>query len=178
LVEWKNWHLLLDAFSTLEDADLARLHLDIWGPTPPDPAAQAYAARLHEQCRQPRLVNTVALRGATNEIHARFKESDWFVLPSTNEPCSVALIEALAHGVPVLTSASGGNVDIVKPEVTGVFFEPGSVEALAEQLKRIARNEIIVSPAEAIRNSVLDRSASRVAEAYAAIYRELRQTAR
>ena len=58
----------------------------------------------------------------THQVADVVAAADWFVLPSTHEPCSVALIEALALGVPVIASASGGNVDIVQ---AAHWFERG-----------------------------------------------------
>jgi phosphatidylinositol alpha 1,6-mannosyltransferase len=84
----------------------------------------------------------------------------------------VALIEALALGVPALVSASGGNVDIVRDGVTGLLFEPDSIPALAARLGQIARGECRITSPEAVRESVHHRSASAVAAAYEAVYLE------
>ncbi|MEI6355650.1 MAG: glycosyltransferase [Verrucomicrobiota bacterium] len=93
------------------------------------------------------------------------------------EPCSVALIEALALGVPVIASASGGNVDIVADGVTGCLFRPDDVEDLTAKLGAMVRGEIRPAAPEVSRESVRQRSASAVAEEYLALYRE-RITAR
>ena len=103
----------------------------------------------------------------------RLREADWFVLPSTNEPCSVALIEALALGVPALVSESGGNVDIIRDGVTGLLFEPESPEDLAAKLRLILYSKVKAAPPMEIRASVRLRSATNVGRQYLALYRQL-----
>jgi glycosyltransferase involved in cell wall biosynthesis len=83
------------------------------------------------------------------------------------------LIEALALGVPSLVSDSGGNVDIVKPEKTGLFFESENVSDLAGKLRRILRREVDLFPPTAIRDSVRHRSASEIGSQYLKLYRRL-----
>jgi glycosyltransferase involved in cell wall biosynthesis len=111
--------------------------------------------------------------GLSLDVEDRLRTADWFVLPSTNEPCSLALIEALALGLPALVSGSGGNVDIVRPEQTGLLFEPGQVPSLTSALRRIARGETRMEPPSVIRESVRRRSATVVARQYLELYRDV-----
>lgn len=62
---------------------------------------------------------------------------DAVVLPSENEGCSLALLEAMAAGLPVLASNAGGNPELVEPEQ---LFELGDVPALAEAMLRLAHD--------------------------------------
>src|SRR5205814_41632 len=112
-------------------------------------------------------------RGPTGEIAECLSQSDWFVLPSTNEPCSVALIEALALGLPAVVSASGGNVDIVENGRTGLLFEPDNAPDLAGKLRAILNHEVSPLPSVQIRESVRTRSASSVGKQYVALYERL-----
>ncbi len=170
LVRWKNWHRLLEAWGQLP-ADLrARGCLDLWGPTLEDEEGRRYAAELHATRERLGLTDSVEFRGPTNAIVETVAGADWFVLPSTNEPCSVALMEALALGRPALVSASGGNVDIVRPGVNGRHFVPDDVADLTRQLTAILRGEGgTATPAE-IRASVQHRAAGPVAAQYANLY--------
>lgn len=174
IVEWKNWHLVLEALARLPEAERLRLVFEHWGPVPADSACAAYWQRLRELVRQHRLEPTVHFRGLSLAVEEVLRGADWFVLPSTNEPCSVALIEALALGLPALVSASGGNVDIVRDGQTGLLFQPENVAGLAACLGRIARGETALLPSAAIRDSVRERGASAVAAAYARVYQQAR----
>lgn len=173
LVRWKKWNLVLDAMGRLPVPLRQRLHFTLWGPTPDDPDSKAFATELKSQIGALGLAPYVRLAGPTNEVRAAVEASDIFVLPSTNEPCSVALIEALALGKPAVVSASGGNVDIVQPGKTGRLFKADDPEDLARQLAGFAEGDWVSSTPEQIRESVRHHSATAVWTKYHDLYRRL-----
>jgi glycosyltransferase involved in cell wall biosynthesis len=172
-VRWKKWDLLLRAMASLPTGIRSHFRFTLWGPTPNEPDARSYAEELRTLHQQLNLGELAVLNGPSQSVPTLLSESDWFVLPSTNEPCSVALIEALAHGIPALVSNSGGNVDIVKPGHNGLHFNADSVESLAQQLTGIASDSIQPSSAEEIRTSVRGYAASSVAATYHRLYKSL-----
>jgi glycosyltransferase involved in cell wall biosynthesis len=175
IVRWKNWHLLLEAIGRLGKLERQRLEFHHWGATPRVPDCQAYARELEQRLRELDGQQRFLFHGPSLAVEAVLREADWFVLPSTNEPCSVALIEALALGVPGLASASGGNVDIIQPGATGLLFEPDSAADLARRLQDIlGGGPTLATPAEC-RQSVQPRSASAVARQFLDIYRQMAQ---
>ncbi|MBM3835347.1 MAG: glycosyltransferase family 4 protein [Verrucomicrobia bacterium] len=173
IMRWKNWHLLAEALLKLGPKERQRLTFSLWGPNPCDAGSQSYAAELRELVHRSGLEEVFLFRGETLSVTDCLQEADWFVLPSTNEPCSVALIEALALGLPALVSRSGGNVDIVTSGETGLFFEPGNSSDLAAKLQTAAQGNAAVLPPDRIRNSVRSRSASVVAAHYKSVYERL-----
>jgi glycosyltransferase involved in cell wall biosynthesis len=60
--------------------------------------------------------------------------ADVFVLPSTSEGHSVALLEAMASGLPIVTSDIEGNKESVEDGVNGLLFKNANREELAEKL--------------------------------------------
>jgi glycosyltransferase involved in cell wall biosynthesis len=173
IIRWKNWHLLLDALERLPEPERARLEFHHWGPTPNTPECLAYARELQQRARPTDGSRRCTFHGPSLAVAPLLREADWFVLPSTNEPCSVALIEALALGLPALASASGGNVDIIQAGATGLLFEPDNATDLAQKLRELLRGVPgLVSPAER-RQSVRSRSASAVAEQFLKLYQQL-----
>lgn len=64
---------------------------------------------------------------------------DAFVLPSVTEGTPNGIIEAMAHGVPVLSTEVGGIPDVVTPEL-GMLVPPGDVDALARAMTRLAED--------------------------------------
>jgi len=62
---------------------------------------------------------------------------DVFVLPSFAEGTSKSIIEAMAHGLPIITTNVGGSPDLLTPE-TGILIPPGDSVALAEAMQRLA----------------------------------------
>jgi len=62
---------------------------------------------------------------------------DVFVLPSFAEGTSKSIIEAMAHGLPIITTSVGGSPDLLTPE-TGILIPPGNSVALADAMQRLA----------------------------------------
>jgi glycosyltransferase EpsD len=99
--------------------------------------------------------------------------ADVFVIPSTDEPCSVALTEALALGKPSIASASGGSVDLVKNGYNGRLFRPDDSEDLARQIAGMISGDGTTATPEQIRDSARHYSASVAWGQYHALYRRL-----
>jgi glycosyltransferase involved in cell wall biosynthesis len=71
---------------------------------------------------------------------------DVFVLPTNKlfgheEGCPVALLEAMATGLPCIASNVAGNIDLIQHEETGLLFEVDDADALAEQIYRVQQDK-------------------------------------
>jgi len=86
-----------------------------------------------QEALQRGLGERVALPGWVDEDGVRrlLAEADLFVLPSHNEGLPVAILEAMAAGLPVVTTAVGAIPDLVVEGQTGTMVPPGTVEPLA-----------------------------------------------
>jgi spore coat protein SA len=71
------------------------------------------------------------------EVARCYRDADVFVLPSLMEAFGMPLAEALAAGVPAVASRTGGIVDIVDDEVSGLLVEPGDAAALTVAIERL-----------------------------------------
>jgi glycosyltransferase involved in cell wall biosynthesis len=69
------------------------------------------------------------------EMAVRYGRAHLLVCPSVwNEPFGLPVVEAMACGLPVVATRSGGIQDIVRHEETGLLVERGNVEELAEAM--------------------------------------------
>ena len=66
-----------------------------------------------------------------------FRDADVFVLPSLTEGFSLALLEAMFHGLAVVATRVGGTPDVIESD-RGVLVEPEDADALANGMLRLA----------------------------------------
>jgi glycosyltransferase involved in cell wall biosynthesis len=170
LFRWKRWELVARALMQLAETERNRVEFSLWGPTPDNSDSRRYESELRETIKRLRLERQFTLRGSMKSLKDAFHQVDWMVHPATNEPCGVALIEAMAHGIPAVVSNSGGPADIVEAGRTGLLFEPNDPRTLADHLRRILRKQVTLAAPSEIRQSVRHRSASAVANDYAKLY--------
>ena len=90
-----------------------------------------------------RIANTANVRlhdgllPGSPELLRLYREADAFVLPTRLDLSSLASIEAMATGIPVVASDVGGLPDIIVDEVTGLVVQPGDAGALAVAIERL-----------------------------------------
>ncbi len=128
----KRFDLLIDAFAELAAARRDAT-LTIIGEGPERAALEARGARSGAGAR-------IALPGSkpAAAIRDALRAADALVLSSDMETFSVALVEAMAVGLPVVATACGGPEDIVTPE-TGLLTPRGDAAALARALHDVLR---------------------------------------
>lgn len=68
--------------------------------------------------------------GATPDVVGYLQAADLFVLPSPSEGLSVALLEAMATGLPPIAAAVGGNLELISDGINGLLVPPGDGTAL------------------------------------------------
>ena len=130
--EGKGPFVLLDALPKLSEKGVnVRVRVAGTGP-----ALQDLKARIHQSGLQSVWECVGAYSGSVG-CSAFMRTLDVFVLPSYAEGTSKSVIEAMAHGLPIVTTAVGGSPDLVTPEV-GILVEPGDSSSLAEAMQRLA----------------------------------------
>lgn len=128
------------------------------------------------------LAERVEFAGRVSEadLARRYAEADVFVLPATvdergdTEGLGVVLLEALAHGIPVVGTRRGGIPDIVLDGETGLLVEDGDVAALNGAIERLLEDPDLAQRLVAAGQAHLRRSfsAESVAGRLARVYRE------
>lgn len=97
------------------------------------PLAEALQARINSHGLQ----REVTMAGWVEDKSAFFSRVDVFVLPSLDEPFGIVLIEAMAHGVPVITSDASGPQEIVHHGVDALVTPRGNAVLLADALAHV-----------------------------------------
>lgn len=84
------------------------------------------------------LTDRVTFLGFRSDTAHVLNSLDLFVLPSRTEGFSLACVEAMACGLPIVATRSGGPVELLGPERAGVLVEPGDPDALARAILMVA----------------------------------------
>jgi len=174
LVPRKGLDVLLRALARLEARE--RLALAVVGDGPARAASEALAAQLG-------LASRVTFRGALPkaEVAAALREADVLVMPSRLMPDGEAegsptvLKEALAVGLAVVATDTGGTREVLPPELRDELAEQGSPDAFAAQLGRVleARGEWSARADRGRRWVEQEFDAARLAQRLADRYRAL-----
>ncbi|MGI8828228.1 MAG: glycosyltransferase [Candidatus Limnocylindria bacterium] len=122
---------------------------------------------LEGRVRNTGLAGRVAFLGNRPDIPALLAASDLFVLPSLWEGLPMALLEAMASGLPVVATAVSGTRDVVQSDRSGVLVAPGNAQALAEGMTKVLADASFAS-------SLGDAARARVEDCYSARAQALR----
>ena len=117
--------------------------------------------------------NNAWLPGSRDDVPHLLRELDVFVLGSRREGISNTVLEAMASGLPVVASATGGNLELIEDRVSGFLLPPGDSQAIATVLLDYASNPTlrIEQGAAARRRAEREYSLQRMLADYEALYR-------
>lgn len=108
------------------------------------------------------------------EIARHYAAAHVFVLASFNEGMSVATLEAMASGLPVVVTCTGGAAELVEEGVNGLVFDWGDVERLTAHLARLAQDRALArAMGAAARARAALFSWEAAAERYSDLFRQL-----
>jgi sugar transferase (PEP-CTERM/EpsH1 system associated) len=80
------------------------------------------------------------LAGSRDDVAELLRALDVFVLSSRREGISNTVLEAMATGLPVIASATGGNLELIENDVTGMLTPPGDTAGLAQALRSYVKD--------------------------------------
>lgn len=121
------------------------------------------------------LEDRVLLLGHRRDVGRLLDEAAVFCLPSHHEGVPLSLLEALAHGLPAVSTGVGGVVDAVRDGEDALVVPPHDPAALARALGRVLDDPALVTrlAAGGRATAARDHTAALAAERYAALYRDL-----
>ncbi|PNS08149.1 glycosyltransferase [Solilutibacter silvestris] len=132
LTEVKCPLVLVDAFARLH-AEYPDVRLLLAGDGP-------MADEVRRKVDASGLAGNIDLLGSIDAVDDLLPACDVAVLASSSEGMSNALLEAMACGLPVVATAVGGNLQLVKPGVNGVLVPAHDPAAFAEAMLSLARD--------------------------------------
>jgi glycosyltransferase involved in cell wall biosynthesis len=133
--------------------------------------------RLERMCSRLRLGRRVTFHGQVDDAAGRLHAFDTVVLSSRSEGTPMVLLEAIAAGVPVVTTAVGGVPDVIGPG-EGLLVPPERPTALAQAIRNVQAHPAAAKQrAEAARvRLAVEFGPERWLARYEEIYRDVRRT--
>jgi glycosyltransferase involved in cell wall biosynthesis len=81
-----------------------------------------------------------------DRLTAYFEQSDAFILPSRYDGWGVVISQALAAGLPVIsTDKTGAAIDLIEPGVNGIIVCAGKIDPLQDAMEELVRNRILAT---------------------------------
>lgn len=122
----KGFDLLIKAFHLFAQED-REWTLDIVGEGPEEPLYRQLISQYH-------LEDRITIHPFTHQIQDYYSQAQIYVLSSRWEGFGLVLVEAMAHGLPVISSDLPTSQEIMGPE--GLYFANGDIQGMARQMKR------------------------------------------
>jgi phosphatidyl-myo-inositol dimannoside synthase len=136
LIERKGQHHLLRALAELRLTCAQPVRLILVGTGDAE-------AQLRELADSLQVADAVTFKGfvSREQMPPLYREADVFVLPSQQEGMSIALLEAMASGLPVIVTDTGGTAELVTQGQNGEIVPWGEVPALTRALHNLLTTE-------------------------------------
>jgi glycosyltransferase involved in cell wall biosynthesis len=165
----KNVSMLLDAFARVRAA-MPDINLAIIG----DPPREIDVSKC-EQLGLTQAVQFLPARSQTSLI-PYYQSAELFVLPSTQEGLSISMLEAMACGLPVISTRCGGPEGVIQDGLTGRLTTNDDADSYADAILSVLSDPILLKEMRLAANSYAQRTyaqpivMSRLHNVFARIY--------
>ena len=134
--ERKNHQMMIEAVEEL--LPKYDLHLTIAGEIS-NPFHEEYYQKVVHYVKEHQLEDRVTFLVNLNrqQVSEEYKKADLYVVPSTGEPASITVIEAMAHSIPAISGTDNGTASYIDYGKTGYVFEDNNKEDLKDKLEKI-----------------------------------------
>jgi len=129
----KNHLFLLHLVKDLSEQDIP-VHLTLLGDGP-------LRTSLRQQASSLGVTSQVAFAGNVDDVAAQLAKAHVYVHSATYEPFGLAIVEAMATGLPVICLDAKGNRGIVDEGISGFMIESADTKLFAERIKAIVKDE-------------------------------------
>lgn len=128
----KGYDVTIDAAKILEQANIP-VHLLLLG-------NGSETERLKNQAQG---LSNVFFMSHQKDMGTWFASANFLIHPSHQEGLGSVILEAMAAGLPVIASNTGGIPDIIEHEQTGLLIEPSNADELASAIKRLVADQAL-----------------------------------
>lgn len=133
LMAQKNYAMMLEAFSVLHEKH-PNTELVIFG-------EGELRGELEKKIRELRLTDSAHLPGVTGMVNQELWRSHVYLLSSDYEGLPQSILEAMAAGLPIVTTKAGGVMDVVEPEGNCISVDVGDKDGLVRAMVRLTADE-------------------------------------
>ena len=143
-----------------------RFHVAIVGGSP--------SSSLTGLVRRLNLEDLVSFHGPTTQPESYYKASDVFILPTFYDACSLVVFEAMASGLPAITTVFNGASGIITDGVDGaVLQDPRNIDEMASAMEKFLDPAVLESASEAARRTAAMHTLERNHGSMVAIFSEV-----
>lgn len=134
--------------------------------------------RLKHQVKRCGLIDRVDFLGYApdEKLQAEYSQADVFCMPGTAELQSIATLEAMAAGLPIVAADSHALPELVRPHINGELFTSGNVQELAGVLMRLFTDDHLRAKyGRASSMAIMQHRLSNTLDEFEAIYSSLKR---
>lgn len=102
---------------------------------------QGYLVFLKKLAKELGVEQQVLFRPFTSDVVPCFAALDIFIMSSISEPVGMVTVEAMALGIPVIGTNSGGTPELLNNGKAGILYEPNDALGLADKIEGLYLNE-------------------------------------
>lgn len=133
-VALKSQHVLIEAIAQLPEYLHNKIEVSFFGTGPLLNKNKELA-----QSKSPNI--SVNFKGFVTDRNEIYQNTDILIVTSETEGLSLAILESLASGTPVIASNVGGNPELVNDNVNGLLYEYGDYSSLALNITRLIKEK-------------------------------------
>jgi glycosyltransferase involved in cell wall biosynthesis len=152
LIKRKGHHHLINAFADVYESLKAPIQLVLVGKGDAENELKQMTVELGLET-QVYFAGYIDQKGMPNV----YRDADIFVLPSQNEGMSIALLEAMATGLPVVVTPTGGTDELVQDGKNGFIVEWSDVPSLAKAMCTLITNKSLREDIGKINQSIAEQ---------------------
>jgi glycosyltransferase involved in cell wall biosynthesis len=142
----KGWDIIIQSFARALE-HIPQMHLLLVGAIAKTGVNEpnAYQKELLQLIDNLKIQNRVHFLGVRKDISNILSASDIFAFPSRAEGLPLALVEAMAAGLPCIATSVGGVPEVIHNNINGLLIKSEDIDAFAVGLKKLKTDQVLRS---------------------------------